>query len=81
MNKYLKILYLKQLNRDLCDKRKVLLKLEEDHGNKINKDLGCILTWYNITYLKILNEIWELGVKIEANGREILRLRGNKWSF
>lgn len=62
----LKIEFLKVYNKTLCARRKNLhLKYEQD---------ACMLGD------EICDKLFELTCMIDANGREILRLRGNKWS-
>lgn len=62
----LKIEFLKVYNKTLCARRKSLhLKYEQG---------ACMLGD------EICDKLFELTCVIDANGREILRLRGNKWS-
>ena len=63
----LKMEFLKVYNKTLCERRKSLLDIY---------DLGIF--WRTP---ELCEKIFELTCLIDANGREILRLRGNKWSI
>lgn len=75
---WLKILHLKELNRNMCARRKILEAWIESHVAEVfRRDWDD--KWYKY-YQKVQCEVFSLNVQIEANGREILRLRGGKWS-
>lgn len=75
---WLKILHLKELNRNMCARRKLLKQwLESDISEIFRGNWND--EWYQ-TYQKRQCEVFSLNVQIEANGREVLRLRGGKWS-
>lgn len=75
---WLKILHLKELNRNMCARRKILQNWLEVHVSEVFRG-GWNDDWYKY-YQKVQCEVFSLNVQIEANGREILRLRGGKWS-
>lgn len=76
---WLKILHLKELNRNMCARRKLLIQWLEEDIRSIFRSRGNHDDWYK-AYQKRQCEVFSLNVQIEANGREVLRLRGGKWS-
>lgn len=63
----LKIEFLKVYNKTLCARRKNLLDIYAQG-----------IFWRTP---ELCERMFELTCLIDANGREILRLRGNKWSI
>lgn len=79
MNNREEILKLKQENRALCDRRKLVLHYSETSQWYIENRPGQIHRTYQEQALHYKKEYTLLTSLIELNGRIILKLRGNKW--